>query len=175
MESLSEASCELKVDVIHAYVTQPNVVNESRVGSEELDSQYAFVDHASSSRAIPDLDTLATFNIGSPSHVTKDNSFRINNLEASTSLSLKNPDLIDWSAQHQAHELLSFHNDYEITCYLNAIEPITSSTSELVVHMTKLDIKYLSHKIKRKNKWSGGENLFEAPMDEVLGSLPSYF
>ena len=62
--------------------------------------------------------------------------------------------------------------------------------------MTESDIKYLSQKIKRKNKWSdgenhivavsepknsknkdvsNGENLFEAPVDEVLGSLPSYF
>lgn len=60
----------------------------------------------------------------------------------------------------------------------------------------KPDIKYLSHKIKRKNEWSDGENhvvvvsapkksknkdvsnsenLPEAPADEVLGSLPSYF
>ena len=62
--------------------------------------------------------------------------------------------------------------------------------------MTESYIKYLSHKIKRKNKWSdgenhivavfeakksknkdisNGENLFEAPANEVLGSLPSYF
>ena len=57
-------------------------------------------------------------------------------------------------------------------------------------------IKYLSQKIKSKNKWSDGENhivavfdpqksknkdvskgenLPQAPTDEVLGSLPSYF
>lgn len=62
--------------------------------------------------------------------------------------------------------------------------------------MMESDIKYLSQKIKRKNKWSdgknhivavsnpqksknkgvsNGENLPEAPADEVLGSLPSYF
>lgn len=65
-------------------------------------------------------------------------------------------------------------------------------------NMMESNIKYLSHKIKtnRKNKRSDaknhfvavskpkrsknkdiykGENLFEAPKDEVLGSLPSYF
>ena len=104
------------MDVIHAYITQPNVANESRVGSGELDSQYACIDHTSFSRTNLDLDTSATFNIGSPSHVTRDDSFRINNLEASTSLSLKNPNLVDWSAQYQAPELLSFHNEYEIAC-----------------------------------------------------------
>ena len=78
----------------------------------------------------------------------------------------------------------------------NAIEPVTSSTSEPVTNMIKVDIKYLSHKIKIKNKRldgenhivvvsrpkksknkdvSKGENLPEAPEDETLGSLPSYF
>ena len=62
--------------------------------------------------------------------------------------------------------------------------------------MIELDIKYLSQKSKRKNKRldgenhivavfdpqksknegvSNGENLSEAPTDEVLGSLPRYF
>ncbi|MCQ9191642.1 hypothetical protein, partial [Escherichia coli] len=87
-------------------------------------------------------------------------------------------------------------NDYDIAYYLNVVEPITSSTSEPTIHMTESNIKYLRHKIKRKNKWSDGENhivamsgprksknkdvsndenLFEVPMDEVLGSLPSHF
>ena len=71
-----------------------------------------------------------------------------------------------------------------------------SSTNEHVVNMIEMDIKYLNHKIKRKKKCSDGknhfvavsepsksknkdaskgENLFEAPEDEVLGILPSYF
>ena len=62
--------------------------------------------------------------------------------------------------------------------------------------MTKADIKYLSHKIKRKNKRSDGknhivavfepkkvknkdvskgENLPKVPKDAILGSFPSYF
>ena len=62
--------------------------------------------------------------------------------------------------------------------------------------MIESNIKYLSHKIKRKNKRldgknhivvvfdpqksknkdiSNGENLPEAPTDEVLGSIPIYF
>ena len=92
--------------------------------------------------------------------------------------------------------LPSFQNNYEIACYLNTIEPITFSTSEPITSMIEVDIKYLSHKIKRKNKRSDGknhivvmskpkksknkdvskgENLLEVPKDEILGSLPSYF
>ena len=62
--------------------------------------------------------------------------------------------------------------------------------------MTEVDIKYLSHKIKRKNKRldgenhivavsepkkvknkdiSKGENLPKVPKDEIHGSFPSYF
>jgi hypothetical protein len=154
------------------------------------------MDHASSSRTIPELDSFVTFSIGSTSQVTRDDSFHINHIKTSPSLSLIYPELIDWSIQNQKPEIRSFQNDYEITCYLNAIEPVISSTSKPAVNMTKSDIKYLSQKIKRKNKRSdgenhivavsnpqksknkgvsNGENLSEAPADEVLGSLPSYF
>lgn len=108
------------------------------------------MDHASPSRSIPDLDSFATFTTGSTLHVTRDDSFHIKNLEASTSLSLIHLDLIDWSVQHQRSKISSFQNDYEIACYLNAIKPVTSSTSEPTVNMIESDIKYLSHKIKRK-------------------------
>ena len=81
-----------------------------------------------------------------------------------------------------------FQNDYDIACYLNAIEFVVSSTSKLATNMTELDIKYLSWKIKRnenkinrssddENRYvvvpkpkkvkrkdvSKGENLFEVP------------
>lgn len=157
-ESLSNASCELGVDVIHTYATKPNVVDKSSIGSNEFGSQYAFMDHTSPSRSISDLDSFATFTIGSPSHVTRDDCFHINNLKVSTSLLLVHPDLIDWSIQNERPEIQSFQNDYEIACYLNAIELVTSSTSELVVNMKEPNIKYLNHKIKRKNEWSDLEN-----------------
>ena len=38
-ESLSDASCELGLDVIHAYATQPNIVEESNLGSDEFGLQ----------------------------------------------------------------------------------------------------------------------------------------
>lgn len=98
-ESLSNASCELGVDVIHVYATQANIVEESSLGSDEFGSKTTIVDHTDPSRSIFDLDAFGNFTIGSTSHVTRDDSFRINNLEASTSLSLIHPDLIDWSAQ----------------------------------------------------------------------------
>ena len=94
---------------------------------------------------------------------------------------------------------MTFQNDYEIACYLNAIELVVSSTSESIMSMSEPDIKYLSLKIKEKKKKnrcsdgenhyvvvskpkkvkrkdiSKGENLFEAPKDEALDHLPSYF
>ena len=173
-----------------------NVVKESRVGLDEFCSEHVLVDHTSPSRSIPELDSFVTFSIGSTSQVTKDDSFHINHIETFASLSLIHPDLIDWSLQNQRPKIRSFQNDCEIACHLNAIELVTSSTSEPTINMKKLDIKYLSQKIKRKNKWSdgeshtvvvfdpqnsknkdvsNGENLPEAPVDEVLGSLPSYF
>ena len=55
-----------------------------------------------------------------------------------------------------------FQNDYEIAYYLNAIELVFSSTIELATGAIELDIKYLSHKLKRKetknNRSFDGEN-----------------
>lgn len=184
------------MDAIHTYAIQSNVVEYSSVGLDDFGSQPALVDQVGPSRSIPHLDSFTTFFIGLTLHVTGDDSFRVNNLKASTSLSLIHPILIDWLIQHQRPKIPSFQNYYEIACYLNAIEPVTSSTSEPMVNMTESNIKYLSHKIKRKNKWSDGENhfvavskpkesknkdvsigenLLEAPTDEVLGSMQSYF
>lgn len=98
-ESLSDASCELGVDFIHAYSTQPNVVEESSLGSDNFGSQTTLlVDHNGPSRPIPDLGSFGTFPMGSTSHVTRDDSFHIKNLKSSTSLSLLHLDLINWYA-----------------------------------------------------------------------------
>lgn len=94
-EILSDASCELGLDFIHAYATQPNVVEESSIGSDKFGLQNALVDHVGPSRFVPNLDSFVMFTIGSTSHVTGDDSFHIKNLEASTSLSLIHLDLID--------------------------------------------------------------------------------
>ena len=99
-ESLSDTSCELGVNVIHAYTTQPSVVEWSSIGSDEFDSQHVSMDHTSPSRSILELDSFATFSIGSTSQVTRDDSLHINHIEASASLPLIHPDLIDWSLQN---------------------------------------------------------------------------
>ena len=75
------------MDVIHAYATQLNVFEEYSIGLDEFGSQNILVDHVGPSRPIPYLDSFATFTIGSTLHVTRDDSFHVNNLEASTSLS----------------------------------------------------------------------------------------
>ena len=88
---------DMEVNVIHTYSAQLDVVNESHIGSEELDSHIALVDHVGPSTMSLDLDSFGAFSIGSSSLVTKDNIYHVNNLEPSTLLSLLQPDLIDWS------------------------------------------------------------------------------
>ena len=100
-ESLSDVSFEVGMDVMHAYITQPNIVDESRIGSDELDSQFSLVNHADVSRSCPNLDSFGSFSIISTSDVTKYESFHIKNLQASTSFSLLHSNLIDWSTQHK--------------------------------------------------------------------------
>ena len=85
------------------------------------------------------------------SSITRD-IIHINSLEPIIDLPLVHLELIDWSQCHQEPELLAFQNDYEIAYYLNDIEPIVSSTSEPATNMTEPNIKYLSCKIKRKEK-----------------------
>ena len=197
-DTLSEGASiiDMEIDVIHSFSSQPNVADESSVRTDESNPHIALADHASASMTTVDPDSSEVDLIDSTFLVTRDESHSIKNLEPTTSLSLTHPDLIDWSLQDQQPTLPSFQNDYEIACYLNAIEPITSSTNEPATNMTEADIKYLSHKIKRKNKRSNGENhivvvsepkkvknkdvskgenLPEVPEDEILGSLPSYF
>lgn len=93
-ESQSYESCELEVDVVHTYVKQINIVDESLIGFDELGSQIALVDHVGAPRFNPMLDPFGYFLMEYDSLVTRDNSFHINNLEASSFLSLIHPDLI---------------------------------------------------------------------------------
>ena len=121
----------------------------------------------------------------------------MNALEPVTSLSLQHPKLIDWNSSSLTSKFLTFQNDYALTYYLNTVEPVVSSTSEKSVSMIKGDINYLNRKIKwKKNKHSDGENhimamsepkklkrkdisdgqnLSEAPEDEILDALLSHF
>ena len=122
--------------------------------------------------------------------------YTVNAIEPVTTLSLTYPKLIDWNS-NTTNEVLTFQNDYALTCYLNIVEPVTSSTSEHSVNMTKSNIKYLSHKIKKmkSRRFNGenqivavlkpkkvktkdvskGENLSEEPEDEIFDALPSHF
>ena len=150
----------MEIDVIHSFSSQPNVADESSVRTNESNPHIALVDHASTSMMNLDPDTSEVNLIDLTFLVTRDESHSINNLEPTISLSLTHPDLIDWSLQDQQPTLPSFQNDYEIACYLNAIEPVVSSTSEPIVNMTEIDIQYFNHILKRKmkNKHLDGEN-----------------
>ena len=98
-----------------------------------------------------DLGSLGSYLTDSESLVTRD-IIHIHNLELVIDLPLVHLDLIDWSQCNHKLELLMFQNDYEIACYLNAIKHVVSSTNEPAASMIEPDIKYLSHKIKRKEK-----------------------
>ena len=138
------------IDVIQAYNTQPDIVDEPSVGLEDWTPRIALVDDTSLGRTNPDLGTLEGNLINSKYMVTKNDTHHIHNVEPVIDLSLVNRHLIDWSQISQEPQLLTFQNDYEIACYLNVIEPVVSSTSELATSMIEPYIKYFSHKIKRK-------------------------
>lgn len=121
----------------------------------------------------------------------------MNSLEPIQTLSLIHPELIDCTLYNQPLNIPTFANDYTLACYLNAVEPMNSSTSEQSENMTETYIKYLSRKNqKKKNKSSydenyvvavseqrkvkikevpKGENLSKAPEGEILDMLPSHF
>lgn len=140
----------MDIDVVHAYSTQPKVANESSVGLVDSNPQISLVDDASLGRISLDLSTLEGYLIDPNSAITRDDTIYIHNIEPVIDLALANRNLIYWSQGYQEPQLLTFQNDYEIACYLNALELVVSSTSEPTTSMTELDIKYLSHKIKIK-------------------------
>lgn len=107
-DSLSNASHEVGVDVVHTYTNQTNVFDESFIGFDESNSQLSLVDHVDSLRSNSNLGIFKDFPIGPNSLVTIDDSFHINNMEPSTFLSLVHSNLIDWSIQNQRPELPSF-------------------------------------------------------------------
>ena len=122
--------------------------------------------------------------------------YTMNVIEPVMTLSLTYPKLIDWNS-NASSEVLTFQNDCALSCYLNAIKPVTSSTSKQSINMIEANIKYLSHIIKKKKNRrsdgenhivaesepkkvkiknvSKGENLSEAPADEIFDALPSRF
>lgn len=138
------------VDVVHIYSSQSELANESCVGLEVLSPHVALMDDSLLVRMNLYLGSLEGYLTDSESSVTSDNIIHIYSLELVIDLPLIHPDIIDWSQHYKKTKLLTFQNDYEIACYLNAIEPIVSSTNEPTTNMTEPDIKYLSHKIKRK-------------------------
>lgn len=88
-----------------------------------------------------------------------------------------------------------FQNNYDLTCYLHTVKLVMSSTSKHSVNITKSNIKYISHTIKRKmNRHPDGENhivavserkivkrkdiyegenISEVPKDGIFDALPS--
>ena len=139
---------DMDVDVVHRYSSQLELVDESCVGLEDLYSHVALVDDSLLVRTNPNLGSFGSYLIDFDSLVTRD-IIHVHNLGLVIDLPLIHPNLIDWSQCYQEPKLLTFQNDYEIATYLNSIEPIVSCTSESATSMTKPDIKYLSHKIKR--------------------------
>ena len=139
----------MDIDVVHTYSSQTSVVDYSHVGLDDLNSHVTLVDDSSLVRMNLNLGSLGSYLIDSDSSVTRD-IIHIHNLEPVIDLPLVHHDLIDWSQHNHEIELLMFQKDYEIAYYLNVIEPIVSSTSELPTSMIESNIKYLSSKIKRK-------------------------
>lgn len=78
----------------------------------------------------------------------------VNSLELIESLSLVHPKLIDHTLKDQPIDIPTFANDYTLSCYLNAVEHMNSSTSEQSVNLTEPNVEYLSLKNQKKRKIS---------------------
>lgn len=74
-DTLSEASCEIGIDVFHAYTTQSSSVDESSIRPNGFGPLFSLEDQASSPRMTLDIDAFATFSMDSPSLIIGDNSF----------------------------------------------------------------------------------------------------
>ena len=98
----------MEIDVIHSYSSQPDIVDESSVGTDESNPHVTLVDHASYSMMNPNPDSPKVDLIDSTFLVTRDDSHHVQNLEPAIPLSLTHPDLIDWSIQDQQPILPSF-------------------------------------------------------------------
>ena len=77
---------DMEVDVIHSYSSQPDIVNESSVGTDESNPHIALVDHGSTSMMNPNPSTSKFNLIYSTFLVTRDDSQSIHNLEPTISL-----------------------------------------------------------------------------------------
>lgn len=146
---LEPSTVYMDIGIVHTYSSKPELVVDSCVGSNDLNSHITLVDDSFLVRKNPDLGSLGSYLTNSDSLVTRD-IIHIHNLEPIIDLPLVHPDLIDWSQHNHKLELLMFQNYNEITYYLNAIEHVVSSTNELATNMIEPDIKYLILKIKRK-------------------------
>ena len=100
-------------DVVHTYSSQPELVNDSCVGIDDLNSHITLVDDSLLVRMNPDLGSLGSYLKHLESSNTRD-IIHIHNLEAVIDLPLVHLDLIYWSLCNQELDLLTFQNDYEI-------------------------------------------------------------
>ena len=97
----------MDIDIVHTYSSQPELVENSCVGSDDLNSHVTLVDDYSLIRMNPYLDSLGSYLIDSDSFVTRD-IIHIHNLEQVIDLPLVHYKLIDWSQCHQEPKILTF-------------------------------------------------------------------
>ena len=89
----------MDIDIVHTYIFQPKLVDDSCVGSDDLNSHVTLVDDSSLVRMNPDLGSLESYLTDSNSSVTRD-IIHIHNLELVIDLPLVHPNLIDWSQRN---------------------------------------------------------------------------
>lgn len=79
---------DMDVDVVHTSCNPPDVVDESRVGSDDFIPRIALVDYIGPSMKTLDLATFGAYPIGLTSLVTRDDIHHINDIEPVTSFHL---------------------------------------------------------------------------------------
>ena len=84
--SKGASTIDMEVDVIHSFSSQPDMVDESSVGTDESNPHVALADHASTFMMNLDPDTQEFNLIDLTFLVTRDESHHIHNLEPTISL-----------------------------------------------------------------------------------------
>ena len=110
---LEPSTVDMDIDFVYTYSSQPDLVNDSCLGSDDLNSHVSLVDDSLLVRMNPNLGSLGSYLIDSNSSFTRD-IIHIHILEPVIDLPLVHLDLIYWSLCNQELDLLTFQNDYEI-------------------------------------------------------------
>ena len=132
-DSLSKATTKKDIDQVHVYEDQLKMREISRVMSNDSETTSVLMSLVDDVSTLSDLNTpLDEISLGLDLLVHAFDDYTMNAIKLVTTLSLTYFELIDWNS-NATKEVLTFQNNYALTCYLNVVEPVMSSTSERIL------------------------------------------